>query len=65
MKVSFVIYGLSYMAVMAAFLFGASRAWWAILTVAVLGLWYLPFGTVINILVIVLLLVPPQRRVVN
>jgi hypothetical protein len=62
MKVSFLIYGLAYVAVTAAFLLSASRAWRALLTVAVLGLWYLPFGTAINIFVIILLLLPPLRR---
>ncbi len=34
---------------------GASGVWWGILLMAVLGLWYLPFGTLFNIVVIVLI----------
>jgi hypothetical protein len=61
-KVVFLVYGMAYVAVTATFLLGATRARWGILTAAALGLWYLPFGTVINILVIILLLLPPLRR---
>ncbi len=62
MKSLFLTYGLSYVVVTTAFVLGASRAWWGILIVAALGLWYLPFGTLINILVITLLLLPALRR---
>ena len=34
------------------------RAWWGILLMAVLGLWYVPFSALINIVVIVLLSLP-------
>jgi hypothetical protein len=46
---------------MAAFVLKASWAWPAMLAMAALGLWYLPFGTLINLAVIVLLLLPPLR----
>jgi hypothetical protein len=61
MKSIFVVYGLAYLIVMVAFLLKASWAWSAMLLVAALGLWYLPFGTLINLIVIVLLLLPPLR----
>ena len=62
MKSLFLTYGLSYVVVTTAFVLGASWAWWGILIVAALGLWYLPFGTLINILVITLLVLPALRR---
>jgi hypothetical protein len=61
MKSIFVVYGFVYLIVMAAFLLKASWAWPAMLIVAALGLWHLPFGTLINLIVIVLLLLPPLR----
>lgn len=36
-------------------------AWTAMLVCAVAGLWYLPFGTLLSVLQIVLLLLPPLR----
>jgi hypothetical protein len=61
MKSIFVVYGLVYLIVMVALLLKASWAWSVMLIVAAFGLWYLPFGTLINIVVIVLLLLPPLR----
>ncbi len=61
MKSIFIVYGLAYLIVMVAFLWKASWAWSAMLIVAALGLWHLPFGTLINLIVIVLLLLPPLR----
>lgn len=56
-------YGLGYVAVAAAWLFGASRGRRAVLVAAALGLWYLPFGTLANAGVIgLLLLAGPRRR---
>lgn len=61
MKSIFVFYGLAGLIVTVAFLLKASWAWSAMLIWAVLGLWYLPFGTLMNLFVIVLLLLPPLR----
>ena len=61
MKSIFVVYRLAYLIVMMAFLLKASWAWSAMLIVAALGLWHLQFGTLINLIVIVLLLLPPLR----
>ena len=61
MKCVFVAYGLAYLGVTGAMVLGASQAWWGILFMAVLGLWYVPFGTLINIVVIVLLSLPSLR----
>lgn len=61
MKTIFLIYGLAYVSATVAFVLGQSGAFWAILVIAILGLWYLPFGTLINIIVILLLWLTPLR----
>lgn len=61
MKGIFLVYGVGYVAVTGAFLLGVSSAWWAMVTLALLGLWYVPFGTLINSIVIILLFLPPLR----
>ncbi len=61
MKWIFVVYGLAYLACTGALVLGESQAWWGILVMAVLGLWYIPFGTLINIAVIILLSLPALR----
>ena len=61
MKVIFLIYGLAYLGSTAALLLGAPWGWWGALLLAALGLWYVPFGTLINLIVIVLLLLPALR----
>ena len=45
MKSVFLFYGLTYLVLSAALVLGASLAWWGVLVLAVLGLWYIPFGT--------------------
>lgn len=61
MKSTFLLYGLLYVGAAAAWVLGASRAWLAVLLMAVLGLWYVPFGTLLNAIAIVLLVLPPLR----
>lgn len=54
MKIIFVMYGLSALTALTGFL---TRQPWgrsALVVIAVLGMWYLPFGTVANILVLIL-----------
>jgi hypothetical protein len=63
MKSLFVVYGLAFIGLAGAFALGASKAWLALVVVAVLGLWYVPFGTVINAVVLTLLLLPPLRSI--
>ncbi len=58
MKVIMLAYGLLYLWATSALLFGAPWGRWGVLFLAILGLWYVPFGTLINVLVIVLLLLP-------
>ncbi|SCK59163.1 hypothetical protein [Streptomyces sp. WMMB 322] len=60
-KWTFVGYAAAYLISVAAFAAGAVQAWWAVALLAVLGLWYLPFGTVANLVVLVLLLTPSLR----
>jgi hypothetical protein len=55
MKVVFVGYGLAYLGMTGAFLLNASWARPGMNIVALLGLWYLPFGTLINLAVLALL----------
>jgi len=73
-KMTFVFYGVVLVLLAGAF---AMREAWAtrlLLVVAVMGLWYIPFGTLLNVIVILLLLhssrqsgkrelgVPPRSR---
>ena len=55
MKVTFVVYGLS--ALVAAAGFALHQPWGRKLltTMAILGLWYLPFGTAANMIALILL----------
>ncbi|MBK7451425.1 MAG: hypothetical protein IPJ47_19250 [Anaerolineales bacterium] len=55
MKVIFVVYGFSTLAVLAGFVTQQPWGRSALLVMVVLGLWYLPFGTAINIIVMMLL----------
>ncbi len=61
MKWIFVVYGAGYLLAMLAFMLKVPWAWWGVLVAAVLGLWYLPFGTLINLVVIVLINLTPLR----
>ncbi|MEU6083739.1 hypothetical protein [Streptomyces sp. NPDC047108] len=60
-KLVFVGYASVYLAAGAAYGASVQGAWWAVLVLAVLGLWYLPFGTVAGLAVIALLLTPSLR----
>ncbi|MCH6158932.1 hypothetical protein [Streptomyces marispadix] len=57
----FVGYAVAYLASAAAFATGTTGASKAVAVLAVLGLWYLPFGTVTNLAVAALLLTPGLR----
>lgn len=61
MKWIFVVLGLVYLAMGAAFFAGVPWARIGLIVVAGLGLWYLPFGTLINILVILLAVIGAIR----
>lgn len=59
MKLIFVIYGAAGIGMSICYALGYSWAWTGMLVIAILGLWYLPFGTISNILLIILLLLHP------
>lgn len=55
-RLIFVIYGLAYLTSGIAFAMKLPFAGLGVLIFAILGLWYVPFGTLANLIVIVLLL---------
>lgn len=55
--------GLAWLGMVICFALKLPGAWWGLLTCAALGLWYLPFGTLLSIIQIALLLLPPVRRI--
>lgn len=61
MKWLFVLYGVTWLAVIIAFVLHARWAWWAMIAMAVGSLWYLVPGTVLSVLALVLLLSPAIR----
>lgn len=61
MKSVFLGYGIAWLAVIGAFVAGSSWAWYGMFVAAVGSLWYLPFGTLLGVLQIVLLLQPGVR----
>ncbi len=63
MKSTFLIYGVAFLVLAAALALGVRWVWWGLLVVALLGLWYIPFGTLINGTIILLLIVSAQRSV--
>ena len=57
MKLIFVGYGLTALVVLACFVFGLLWARTALMIVCILGLWFLPIGTVTNLISLILLFV--------
>jgi len=57
MKLTFLIYGLIWLVIIICFLLGTSWSWWGMLVAAILSLWYLPFGTLLGLIQIVLLII--------
>ena len=62
MKSIHVILGTTWLIVIVCFALGQSWAWTGMLVCAILGLWYLPFGTLLSVIQIILLLLPAVRR---
>ncbi len=61
MKTIHVVLGLAWVAIIICFAIQVQWAWWGMLICAFAGLWYLPFGTLLSVFQIVLLLLPPLR----
>ncbi len=55
------IIGIAWLGATLLFALGVRRAWLAMMLCAVAALWYLPFGTLISLVVIGLLFVPALR----
>ncbi len=53
--------GSAWLIVMVCFALRLPWAWWRMLVCAVLGLWYLPFGTILSLAQVALLLLPAVR----
>lgn len=53
--------GVAWVVVLVCFSLGVSWAWLGMLICAFAGLWYLPFGTLLSVIQIVLLLLPAVR----
>lgn len=58
MKSIHLVLGVAWLGLMVCFVLGLPWARTAMLVCAVLGLWYLPFGTLLSVIQIVLLLLP-------
>jgi hypothetical protein len=61
MKFVFVAYGVVTIFIAICFALELPWAWWGMVMTSVLGLWYLPVGTIMNIIVLVLLVFPRLR----
>ena len=57
MKSIFVIYGLTVLTILVCFILGVSWARMALIVVSILGLWFLPIGTITNLIALGLLLI--------
>ena len=62
MKSIHLVLGLTWIGIMICFVLRESWAWSGMVLCAVLALWYLPFGTVLSLIQIVLLFLPAVRR---
>lgn len=61
-RVLFLLYGVGWLVVIAAFATRRRWAWAAMVAAAVCSLWYLPFGTLLGLIQISLLFLPAIRR---
>lgn len=55
------VIGVSWLVFMVGFALGRTWAWWGMMACAVATLWYLPFGTLLSLIQIGLLLLSPLR----
>lgn len=65
MKTIHVGLGAIWVVVLVCFVMRLPWAWAGMLACAVAGLWYLPFGTLLSVIQIVLLLLPPLRAPIS
>ena len=65
MKSIFLAYGVLWLAVIVCFILKLQWAWWAMLLAAAGSLWYLPFGTLLGVVQIIVLLMPALRTPVS
>lgn len=61
MKVIFLAYGVAWLVLIVCFILQMPWAWWAMLIAAVGALWYLPFGTLLGVIQVILLTLPALR----
>jgi hypothetical protein len=61
MKSIHAILGSAWLVVMVCFAMRLPWAWSGMLICAILSLWYLPFGTILSVIQIILLLLPALR----
>lgn len=61
MKAIHLVLGLAWLVVIVCFVLRLPWAWGGMLACAVLGLWYLPFGTLLSIVQVILLMLPALR----
>ncbi len=62
MKLIHVTLGITWVVIIVFFISGLPWAWWAMILCAVAALWYLPFGTLLSLMQIALLLLPAIRK---
>ena len=55
------VLGIAWLMALMIFAVRPASGWWAILGCSIASLWYLPMGTVLSVLIIVLLLTPQLR----
>ena len=62
MKLVFVLYGLLALGTLYCYWAGFSWSGSALMLVCFLGLWYLPFGTIANLIALFLMMMRPRKR---
>ena len=62
MKLIHVTLGFTWVMMIVFFIWGSPWAWWGMIFCAGAALWYLPFGTLLSLIQIALLLLPAIRK---
>jgi len=63
MKCVHVLLGATWLIALLAFAFRPALGWWVIFACAIGSLWYVPIGTLLSVVTLVLLLLPQLRNV--